>query len=84
MSSFAPGGVSDARPAAFALLRSAAENRATENTAARQQRMDAQQRVSETATEQRSAAAQERQADAARQQAMLVQAATGSVLNVYA
>ena len=84
MSSFAVRGVSDARPAAYALLRDAAENRAAENAIARQQKADAQQRVSEATAQQRAAASAERQADAARQQATLVQAATGSVLNVYA
>lgn len=83
MSSFALSGVSDTRPAAFALLRSAAENRTAENAEARQQKVDAQQRVSEATAQQRAAAAQERQADAARQQAVLIQASTGSVLNIY-
>lgn len=84
MSSYSVGGVSDARPAAYALLRSANENRAAENAIARQQKADAQQRVTETTAQQRAAASAERQAAAARQQATLVQATTGAVLNVYA
>jgi len=84
MSSFAISGVSDARPAAFALLRDAAETRAAHNAEARQQKADAVARVTQATAQQRAIAAQERQADAARQQAVLIQATTGSVLNVYA
>ena len=84
MSSFAIAGVSDSRPAAFALLRDAVETRAAENAAARQQKADALKRVNEATAQQQAAASQERRANAARQQAVLIQATTGSVLNVYA
>ncbi|SHM52909.1 hypothetical protein [Cryptosporangium aurantiacum] len=84
MSSFAISGSSDPRPAAYALARAASQDRAGQNAAVRQSRADEQQRVAEVAVAQQSSAVQERQAEAARQQAALVQATTGAVLNVYA
>lgn len=84
MSSFALSGISDYRPEAYALVRAANESRAAENAEARQQKADAQQRVSELTAQAQAAATRERQADAARQQASLVQASTGAILNVYA
>ncbi|GAA3382141.1 hypothetical protein [Cryptosporangium minutisporangium] len=84
MSSLAISGPIDPRPAAYAALRAAGEGRTEQNSAVRQQRADEQQRVAEVGAQQRSSATQERQADAARQQAALVLASTGAVLNVYA
>ncbi|MFI5954689.1 hypothetical protein [Cryptosporangium sp. NPDC051539] len=84
MSLLATSGSSDYRPASYALVREANESRAAANAAVRQQRADEQDRVSELTAQARTDRTRDRQADAARQQASLVQAATGSILNVYA
>ncbi|TQS40268.1 hypothetical protein [Cryptosporangium phraense] len=84
MSLLAVTGKADYRPASYAAVRDANDNRAAANAELRQQRADAQQRVGELTAQERVADTRDRQADAARQQAALVQATTGSVLNVYA
>ena len=84
MSSFAISPVSDPRPAAFALVRDAADNRADEAAEVRKQKSEAVRSIAEAGAQQRVAAQQAREAEAARMHAALVQATTGSVLNVYA
>jgi hypothetical protein len=70
--------------ASYAIVRATENSKAAENAAARQVKDDVQTRVDELTSQAQQARTEDRQAAAARQQASLVQAATGSVLNVYA
>ncbi|WP_035856755.1 hypothetical protein [Cryptosporangium arvum] len=84
MSSFAIGSVSDPRPAAYALVRSAMEGQGDQAAIAQKQKSDAVRAIAEAGAQQRVAAQEAREAEAARQHAALVQATTGTTLNVYA
>lgn len=84
MSSISFSGIADFRPASYAIVRAAEGDRTAVNAAARQERAIAQQRISEALAQARAADAAKSQAAAAHQQASLIQAATGSGLNVYA
>lgn len=70
--------------APYSIIRAANDDRAAANAAARQAKQDTDNKVDEMAGQAQAAATQDRRADAARQQAALLQATTGSILNVYA
>jgi hypothetical protein len=70
--------------APYAILRAANDDRVAANAVARQAEQDSDNKVNELSGQAQAAATQDRQADAAQQQASLVLATTGSILNVYA
>jgi hypothetical protein len=78
------GAISSSLAAPYAIVRAANDDRAAANAASRQADQDVENKVSELTAQAQAAASQDRQADAARQQASLVQATTGAILNVYA
>ncbi|MFG1924171.1 hypothetical protein [Cryptosporangium sp. NPDC048952] len=76
--------VSDPRPAAYALVRSAMEGQEDQAAVASKQKGEAVRAIAEAGAQQRVASQEAREAEAARQHAALVQATTGTSLNVYA
>ncbi|GAA0259928.1 hypothetical protein [Cryptosporangium japonicum] len=84
MSSFAISRVSDPRPAAYALVRSAREDQGDQAAIVQKQKSEAMRAIAEAGAQQRTAAQEAREAEAARQRAALVQSTTGTALNVYA